>query len=48
MVIETNNQNYLVERAGVDFIQGFLYSRPLPPSECVELLQRTGSMVESK
>ena len=46
--VETNNQNYLVERAGVDFIQGFLYSRPLPPSECVELLQRTGSMVESK
>ncbi len=46
--VETNNQNYLVERAGVDFIQGFLYSRPLPPSECVELLQRTSSMVESK
>ena len=41
--VETNNQNYLVERAGVDFIQGFLYSRPLPPVECVELLKRTGA-----
>ena len=39
--VETNNQNYLVERAGVDYIQGFLYSRPLPPHECVELLRRT-------
>ena len=39
--VETNNQNYLVERAGVDYIQGFLYSRPLPPDECVELLRRT-------
>ena len=38
--VETNNQNYLVERAGVDYIQGFLYSRPLPPGECVELLKR--------
>ena len=38
--VETNNQNYLVERAGVDYIQGFLYSRPLPPNECVELLRR--------
>ena len=39
--VETNNQNYLVERAGVDFIQGFLYSRPLPPEDCVELLKRS-------
>ena len=38
--VETNNQNYLVERAGVDYIQGFLYSRPLPPDECVELFKR--------
>ena len=44
--VETNNQNYLVERAGVDYIQGFLYSRPLPPGECVELLKRTGVAVE--
>ena len=43
--VETNNQNYLVERAGVDYIQGFLYSRPLPPQECVDLLKRTGTPV---
>ena len=43
--VETNNQNYLVERAGVDYIQGFLYSRPLPPLECVELLKRTSKQV---
>ncbi len=41
--VETNNQNYLVERAGVDYIQGFLYSRPLPPQECVDLLRRTAN-----
>lgn len=38
--VETNNQNYLVEKAGADYIQGFLYSRPLPPQECVELLKK--------
>ncbi len=43
--VETNNQNYLVERAGVDYIQGFLYSRPLPPAECVDLLKRTTAAV---
>ena len=46
--VETNNQNYLVERAGVDYIQGFLYSRPLPPAECVDLLKRTGVSVAAK
>ncbi len=44
--VETNNQNFLVERAGVDYIQGFLYSRPLPPAECVDLLKRTNSIVK--
>lgn len=38
--VETNHQNSLVERAGVDYIQGFLYSRPLPANECVDLLKR--------
>lgn len=47
--VETNNQNYLVERAGVDYIQGFLYSRPLPPDECIELFKRNaGSEIEKK
>ena len=45
--VETNNQNYLVERAGVDYIQGFLYSRPLPPQECVDLLKRVSPASES-
>ena len=38
--VETNNQNYFVEKAGADYIQGFLYSRPLPPEECIELLKK--------
>lgn len=38
--VETNNQNYLVESVGADYIQGFLYSRPLSPSDCLELLQK--------
>ena len=38
--VETNLQNKLVERAGVDYIQGFLYSRPLPEEECIDLLKR--------
>ena len=41
--VETNHQNSLVERAGVDYIQGFLYSRPLPSDECVDLLKRVSS-----
>jgi len=38
--VETQNQNYLVTKAGADYIQGFLYSRPLPAEECVELFRR--------
>ncbi len=37
--VETNNQNQLVEKAGADYIQGFLYSRPLPETECLELFR---------
>ena len=37
--IETQNQNYLVTTAGADYIQGYLYSRPLPPEQCLELLK---------
>ena len=32
-------------RAGVDYIQGFLYNRPLPAVECIELLKRTAASV---
>ena len=45
--VETNNQNYLVERAGVDYIQGFLYSRPLPPEECIDVLKRNSQAPKS-
>ncbi len=38
--IETPVQNERVENAGVDYIQGFLYSEPLPPDECVTLLRQ--------
>ena len=38
--VETNSQREHVERAGADYIQGFLYSRPLPPQACLDLLRR--------
>ena len=38
--VETNSQRDHVESAGADYIQGFLYSRPLPPEACVDLLRR--------
>lgn len=37
--VETNNQNHLVCDGGVDYIQGFLYSKPLPPEKCIEFLK---------
>lgn len=39
--VETQNQNLLVENAGVDFIQGFLFSRPLPEKTCIEFLSKS-------
>jgi len=39
--VETPAQNERVESAGVDYIQGFLYSEPLPPDKCVKLLRQT-------
>lgn len=36
--VETQTQDKLVKEAGVEFIQGFLYSRPLPPEKCIEVL----------
>lgn len=38
--VETQKQNELVLQAGVDNIQGFLYSRPLAPEKCIELLKQ--------
>ena len=38
--VETENQNNLVKEAGVDYIQGYLYSRPIPKDECIKLLKK--------
>ncbi len=37
--VETEKQDELVKHAGVDYIQGFLYSKPLPMSSYLELLR---------
>lgn len=38
--VETQSQNEIVQKAGADYIQGYLYSRPLPPEKCLELLRK--------
>lgn len=38
--VETKNQNSLIEKAGVDYIQGFLFSRPLAEENCIEFLSK--------
>jgi len=38
--VETNDQSALVEASDVDYIQGFLYSRPIPENECLELFKK--------
>ena len=41
--VETQIQNELVEKAGVDYIQGFLFSRPLSEKNCIEFLNKQSS-----
>lgn len=41
--VETSQQNELVINAGADNIQGYLYSRPLPPEKCIEFLRKKNS-----
>lgn len=38
--VETLKQDELVKNAGVDYIQGFLYSKPLPMDSYLELLKK--------
>lgn len=38
--VETEVQGAIVQDAGADYIQGFLYSKPMPPENCIELLQK--------
>lgn len=37
--VENEMQNALVQNAGVDYIQGYVYSHPLPPNKCLALLR---------
>lgn len=41
--VETDFQNELVMGSDVDFIQGYLYSKPLPKNECIEFLKKNNS-----
>ena len=38
--VETKEQLELMNRLGCDYVQGFYYSRPLPPDEFEKLLVR--------
>ena len=38
--VETENQDEQVKNAGVDYIQGFLYSRPVSEDSCLKLLRK--------
>lgn len=38
--VETERQDELVKNAGVDYIQGFLYSKPLPMNTYLDLLRK--------
>ena len=44
---ETDEQVHFLEEAGCPLVQGFLYSRPLPYEECMELCRRKNLMPES-
>ena len=37
--VETKEQNYLVKNAGADYVQGYLYSKPLSAADCIKLLK---------
>lgn len=41
--VETEKQRATVEKAGADYIQGFFYSRPLPPADCIEFLKNANN-----
>ena len=37
--IETQEQKYLVKNAGADYVQGYLYSKPLSAADCIKFLK---------
>ena len=45
--VETAEQDSIVKAAGVDYIQGFLYSKPLPMSSYLELLRKQNKESDS-
>ena len=38
--IENRSQLVVANKAGVDFVQGFLSCKPLPPADCIDFLQK--------
>ena len=37
--VETEKQDSIVKSSGVDYIQGYLYSKPIPEKECIKILK---------
>lgn len=37
--IETKEENRIISQEGIDYIQGFYYSKPLPMGEFLEFLE---------
>ena len=40
--VETQKQSDMVIESGTDFIQGFLYSKPIPENDCLQLFRNGG------
>lgn len=45
--IERREQSEMVERLGVDYIQGYYYGRPLPEQECLRYIRSFNSVPEN-
>lgn len=43
--VETEAQDAIVKDAGTDYIQGYLYSRPLPPKESLDLFRKQSTQL---
>lgn len=45
--VETDTQSKIVQNAGADYIQGFLYSRTVPEEDCIKLFQNQKMQLNS-
>jgi EAL domain-containing protein (putative c-di-GMP-specific phosphodiesterase class I) len=45
--VETQEQDSIVHRLGIDFIQGYYYARPMPPEEFLWLTRQTAKFCGS-